>query len=254
MKRRVTEITALIATLFVAMVVVSACGSSDDNKSTTTGPDVNAQGEGKLNIVDWEGYTDPSFVKPFEKQTGCQVKSTYAGSSDEMFTKFRSGGGGQYDLASFSGDASLRAIKSGSVAQLDTSKLPNLEKHGAAAAGTVVQHGRRQALRPLVRVGRQRPDRQCRQGQTAPRLLGSALRQGEQGQDPRSRTTRFRSPTRRFSSSTSRIRTRSARTRSPGDRQAQGAEAAGAQVLGSGDRLRGSCSSRATRRWARDGR
>ena len=30
-----------------------------------------------------------------------------------MFTKFRSGGGGQYDLASFSGDASVRAIKSG---------------------------------------------------------------------------------------------------------------------------------------------
>ena len=44
-----------------------------------------------------------------------------------MFTKFRSGGGGQYDLASFSGDASLRAIKSGSVAPLDTSKLTNFK-------------------------------------------------------------------------------------------------------------------------------
>ena len=44
-----------------------------------------------------------------------------------MFTKFRSGGGGQYDLASFSGDASLRAIKSGAVAPLDTSKLTNFK-------------------------------------------------------------------------------------------------------------------------------
>ena len=51
-----------------------------------------------------------------------------AGSSDEMFTKFRSGGGGQYDLASFSGDASVRAIKSGAVAPLDTSKLTNFKE------------------------------------------------------------------------------------------------------------------------------
>jgi putative spermidine/putrescine transport system substrate-binding protein len=128
MRQRVIEITALIATLLAAMVVVSACGSSNnDSSSSTTGPDANAPGEGQLNIVDWEGYTDPSFVKPFEKETGCKVKSTYAGSSDEMFTKFNSGGGGQYDLASFSGDASLRAIKSGSVAVLDTSKLVNLD-------------------------------------------------------------------------------------------------------------------------------
>ena len=92
-----------------------------------TGPDINAQGEGELNIVNWEGYTDPSFVKGFEKETGCKVNDTFAGTSDEMFTKFRSGGGGQYDLASFSGDASVRAIKSGAVAELDTSKLTNFD-------------------------------------------------------------------------------------------------------------------------------
>jgi putative spermidine/putrescine transport system substrate-binding protein len=44
-----------------------------------------------------------------------------------MFTKFKSGGGGQYDLVSPSGDASLRLIKSGSVAPLDTSKLTNFD-------------------------------------------------------------------------------------------------------------------------------
>jgi len=117
---------------FVALLVLSAalaaCGGSDNGDSGgggATGPDLNKQGEGKLNIVDWEGYSDPSFVKGFEKETGCKVNDTYAGTSDEMYTKFRSGGGGQYDLASFSGDASLRAIKSGSVAVLDTSKLTN---------------------------------------------------------------------------------------------------------------------------------
>ena len=128
MRRKFLRIAAMLAVLVAAALGVAACGDDDnDSSSTTTGPDVNAQGEGKLNIVDWEGYTDPSFVKQFEQETGCKVNDTFAGTSDEMFTKFRSGGGGQYDLASFSGDASLRAIKSGSVAELDTSKLTNFD-------------------------------------------------------------------------------------------------------------------------------
>jgi putative spermidine/putrescine transport system substrate-binding protein len=119
--------------LLVAACAFVAVGCGDDNDSpnsdtaTAQGPDINAQGEGELNIVDWEGYTDPSFVKDFEKDTGCKVNDTYAGSSDEMYTKFRSGGGGQYDLVSPSGDASLRLIKSGAVAPLDTEKLTNFK-------------------------------------------------------------------------------------------------------------------------------
>ncbi|HEX6506923.1 MAG TPA: ABC transporter substrate-binding protein [Chloroflexota bacterium] len=80
---------------------------------------------GDLNVVAWEGYTDPSFVKPFEKQTGCTIHSTYAGSSNEMFAKFRSGGGTTYDLVSASGDASLRFIRAGVVQPVDVSKVPN---------------------------------------------------------------------------------------------------------------------------------
>ena len=129
MKRRVLKIALVDRCVLVASAFgVVACGDdNNDSGSSATGPDINAQGEGKLNIVNWEGYTDPSFVKGFEKETGCKVNDTFAGTSDEMFTKFRSGGGGQYDLASFSGDASLRAIKSGSVAELDTSKLTNFK-------------------------------------------------------------------------------------------------------------------------------
>jgi putative spermidine/putrescine transport system substrate-binding protein len=125
--------------VFAALFTLGACGSSSSgssNKSSTAGGgantaakgiNVNGPGEGKLNVVDWEGYTDPSFVKAFQQQTGCKVNSVYAGSSDEMFTKFSSGGGGQYDLASFSGDASLRAIKSGAVAPVDASKLTHFK-------------------------------------------------------------------------------------------------------------------------------
>ena len=41
-------------------------------------------GEGQLNLIAWEGYLQPQWVKPFEQQTGCQVNAKYAGSSDEM--------------------------------------------------------------------------------------------------------------------------------------------------------------------------
>src|SRR3954453_2511806 len=123
------RIVALAMLVAACAFVATGCGddksSSSDTASTASGPDINAKGEGQLNIVDWEGYTDPSFVKGFEQETGCKVKSTYAGSSDEMYTKFRSGGGGQYDLVSPSGDASLRLIKAGAVAPLDTAKLTN---------------------------------------------------------------------------------------------------------------------------------
>jgi putative spermidine/putrescine transport system substrate-binding protein len=119
---------AAVAALLASCVLV-ACGSDDNSGSgggsAAKGPDINAKGEGKLNIVNWEGYTDDSFVKGFEKESGCKVNSVFAGTSDEMFTKFNAGGGGQYDLVSPSGDASLRLIRSGAAAPLDTSKLTN---------------------------------------------------------------------------------------------------------------------------------
>src|SRR6266404_5586011 len=79
---------------------------------------------GTLNMIAWEGYTQAQWVKPFEKQSGCKVNAKYAGSSDEMVTLMRSGGGGQYDMVSASGDASLRLIYGGDVAAVDVSKVP----------------------------------------------------------------------------------------------------------------------------------
>jgi len=68
------------------------------------------QGEGTLNLIAWEGYLEPLWVKPFEQQSGCQVHATYAGTSDQMVTLMKNGGNGQYDMVSSSGDADLRII------------------------------------------------------------------------------------------------------------------------------------------------
>jgi putative spermidine/putrescine transport system substrate-binding protein len=119
------QLLGLIA-LLVASAALAACGGSDDKGGgTAKGPDLNKKGEGQVNMVIWEGYADKSFAGQFTKQTGCKVNAVPAGTSDEMFTKFRSGGGGQYDLVSPSGDASLRLIKSGAAAPLDKAKLTN---------------------------------------------------------------------------------------------------------------------------------
>ena len=41
------------------------------------------KGEGTLKAVAWEGYGEPAWVKPFEKQTGCQASFKYAGSGPD---------------------------------------------------------------------------------------------------------------------------------------------------------------------------
>jgi putative spermidine/putrescine transport system substrate-binding protein len=114
---------ALGAVLATMVVAVSACGSSSKTSSSASLPTTIGNGEGQLNLVAWEGYTQPEWVKPFEAQSGCHVHSKYAGSSDEMVTLMRQGGG-QYDMVSASGDASLRLIRGGEVTPMNVALVP----------------------------------------------------------------------------------------------------------------------------------
>jgi putative spermidine/putrescine transport system substrate-binding protein len=89
------------------------------------------QGEGELNLIVWPGYAESGanvpeydWVHPFETKTGCQVKTIKeAGSSDEMVTLMRQGGGSLYDGLSASGDATVRLITEGRIAAVDVEKL-----------------------------------------------------------------------------------------------------------------------------------
>ena len=83
------------------------------------------KGEGKLNLIAWEGYLQPQWVKPFEQQTGCQVNAKYAGSSDEMVSLMKNGGGGQYDMVSSSGDADLRILYAGDARPVNVNLIPS---------------------------------------------------------------------------------------------------------------------------------
>jgi putative spermidine/putrescine transport system substrate-binding protein len=126
----------VLALVTVVAMVAAGCGSSGNkssssssgtgsNKAASNLPQSIGAGEGQLNLVAWEGYTQPDWVKPFQKATGCQVHAKYAGSSDEMVTLMRQGGGSQYDMVSASGDASLRLIRGGNVQPVNVALIPS---------------------------------------------------------------------------------------------------------------------------------
>src|SRR5206468_8770601 len=117
---------------FVALTL-AACGGTNNNTGNTQAPPPTANlkpldkvgtGEGQLNLIAWEGYVDDSWAKPFTQQTGCVINAKYAGSSDEMVSLMKNGGGGQYDLVSASGDADLRLIYSGDVKPININLIP----------------------------------------------------------------------------------------------------------------------------------
>jgi putative spermidine/putrescine transport system substrate-binding protein len=123
--RRRFAARAAFAVLTVALCVAAAgCGGGGDDKAAESNlPDSIGQGEGSLSLVAWEGYAQDEWVKPFEQETGCQVKRKYAGSSDEMVTLMRSGAG--YDMVSASGDASVRLIRAKDVQAVNPDLIPD---------------------------------------------------------------------------------------------------------------------------------
>jgi spermidine/putrescine transport system substrate-binding protein len=98
----------LLTTLVAAVLLLAACA-----KRTPT-----------LNLLVWEGYADPSFVKAFEEENHCKVSASYMGSSDELVAKLRGGSAGNYDVISPSSDVATMIAISGLAAPLDLSSIP----------------------------------------------------------------------------------------------------------------------------------
>src|SRR5579864_853438 len=92
------------------LLVVVMCVESCSKKTPT------------LNLLVWEGYADPSFVKAFEEQNHCKVSASYMGSSDELVAKLRGGSAGNYDVMSPSSDVATMISEAELAAPLDLSK------------------------------------------------------------------------------------------------------------------------------------
>jgi putative spermidine/putrescine transport system substrate-binding protein len=117
--RRIRRGHVLLAAVTAALCLPASgvSSSSDDSMITKVG-----KTEGQLNLIAWEGYTYKQWVNPFQKATGCKVRSKFGGSSDEMVTLMRTG---QYDAVSASGDASLRLIFGKDVRPIDPKLIPD---------------------------------------------------------------------------------------------------------------------------------
>ena len=81
-----------------------------------------------LNLLVWEGYADPSFVKAFEEQNHCKVSASYMGSSDELVAKLRGGSAGNYDVMSPSSDVATMISEAELAAPLDVAQLPSYQQ------------------------------------------------------------------------------------------------------------------------------
>jgi len=81
--------------------------------------------EPTLSLLVWEGYADPSFVRPFEEANRCKVVASYMGSSDELVAKLRGGSASNYDVISPSSDVATSIARAGLAAPLDLSKFPS---------------------------------------------------------------------------------------------------------------------------------
>ncbi len=139
--RRARWLPATLA-IMAAVALLGACGSSSKSSSSGSSgnqsPTGNApptadiaplqsigKGEGKLNVIAWDGYMEPDWVKPFEQQTGCKVNTKVGTTSSDMVSLMANGGGGQYDLVSASGDADLRLIYGGDVKPVNVNLIPS---------------------------------------------------------------------------------------------------------------------------------
>jgi spermidine/putrescine-binding protein len=106
--RRLTSLCFVVAVILIA----GSC-----SKKTPT-----------LNLLVWEGYADPAFVKAFEEQHHCKVSASYMGSSDELVAKLRGGSAGNYDVISPSSDVATSIATAGLAAPLDLTKIPSYEQ------------------------------------------------------------------------------------------------------------------------------
>src|SRR5438105_4026738 len=104
------------------MALVAGCGSSSSTKRNSSMLQSIGKTEGQLNLVEWPGYVESQWVKPFQQQTGCHVNSKDAGTSDEMVQLMRTG---QYDGVSASGNASERLVDGGDVSPVNVNLVHN---------------------------------------------------------------------------------------------------------------------------------
>lgn len=119
MATRHKRLTIVFGLFLLVSLAAWASGTSENSASGSARP--------TLSIMCFEGYADQSWVKPFEQKYNVNVKITYSGTVDEMFTKVKSAPD-QYNIVSIDAGR-VKLYKDSELLQpIDTSKLSNYDK------------------------------------------------------------------------------------------------------------------------------
>jgi putative spermidine/putrescine transport system substrate-binding protein len=115
--RGLRGVVCVVVTVALAVPVAGVSSGSSGPALETLG-----KPEGKLSLLQWPGYSDPSFAKSFERSTGCVITRQQAVSSADMVRAMRSG---RFDLVSASGDVSGTLISKRLVKPVNVALVPS---------------------------------------------------------------------------------------------------------------------------------
>jgi len=99
-------------------VAATACGISPKS----TGGNIKGI---TINYLGWEGYDYEKALVPLTEPNKIVVSSTYGGSNDEIFSKLKAGGSGQYDVVSIYHGTVDSMIENNLIQPVDTDRLTN---------------------------------------------------------------------------------------------------------------------------------
>ena len=105
--------------------LLAACGDDDDGGSGGGGGGGGSSDE--INILSWEGYHAPAWIKEFTDKTGIKVNVTNVGSPAEMFSKVKASPG-QFDIVYNTAGWYDQYVQSDLIIPIDESKVPNVKE------------------------------------------------------------------------------------------------------------------------------
>ena len=95
--------------------------------------------EGTLNVYNWAEYIGEDTIANFEKEFNIEVTYDNYDSVETVDAKLLAGNSG-YDVVSHSSSAAARLIPAGVIAELDTSRLPNLKNISSEVMSQVAKN------------------------------------------------------------------------------------------------------------------
>jgi putative spermidine/putrescine transport system substrate-binding protein len=106
--------------------VATACGTAGSTAGAPpVGPSAPAtslpRAEGTLRLLTRQGYAENSWVRPFERSTGCKVEVRYADGADALR---RAAGGYAFDVASIPGSVAYAVVQDGAARALNPALVP----------------------------------------------------------------------------------------------------------------------------------